>query len=63
MLIGMQSKIDTETDTELISSSVNPLDKPPPISHDQSRNLFPNERNKRSAWWNETNAKLNGVMK
>ena len=62
-LMRTQSKIDTETDREFISNFVNPLDKPPPISHDQSRNLFPNERNKRSAQWNETNAKLDVVMK
>ena len=62
-LMRTQSKIDTETDREFISNFVNSLDKPSPISNDQSRNLFPNERNKRSARWNETYAKSNGVMK
>ena len=37
----MQSKIDTETERELISNSVNPPIKPPPISPFQSGNLFP----------------------
>ena len=39
-LIRMQSKIDTKTHWELISNSVNPLVKPPPIIPFQSGNLF-----------------------